>query len=211
MKVGSLFTGIGGFDLGLERAGIEVAWQCEIDPHARAVLAKHWAGVPCYDDVRRLSVAHVEFVDIISFGSPCQDLSVAGKRAGMAGSRSGLFFEATRLIKEMREASDGRFPTVAVWENVPGAFSSNGGADFGEALDALADSGAVDIAYVLHDAIYGTDWPSMCPQGHAFSRLDADTILYLKLKERGMNEIKARIVYWAVRAFGGGSHWRQAA
>ena len=75
----------------------------------------------------------------------------------------------------------------------------------------VSNSGAVDVAYVLHDAIYGTDWPSMCPQGHNFDRKDADTILYLKLKEMGMSEWKARAVYWAVRLFGGGKHWRHSA
>ena len=95
--------------------------------------------------------------------------------------------------------------------NLPKGWTTDLGSVPSAARGVISNSGAVDIAYVLHDAIYGTDWPSMCPQGHAFSRLDADTILYLKLKELGMNEIKARIVYWAVRAFGGGSHWRHAA
>lgn len=95
--------------------------------------------------------------------------------------------------------------------NLPKNWTTDLGSVPSAARGIISNSGAVDIAYVLHDAIYGTDWPSMCPQGHAFSRLDADTILYLKLKELGMNEIKARIVYWAVRAFGGGSHWRHAA
>jgi hypothetical protein len=95
--------------------------------------------------------------------------------------------------------------------NLPKGWTTDLGSVPAAARGIISNSGAVDIAYVLHDAIYGTDWPSMCPQGHAFSRLDADTILYLKLKERGMNEIKARIVYWAVRAFGGGSHWRHSA
>ena len=95
--------------------------------------------------------------------------------------------------------------------NLPKNWTTDLGSVPSAARGIISNSGAVDIAYVLHDAIYGTDWPSMCPQGHAFSRLDADTILYLKLKELGMNEIKARIVYWAVRAFGGGSHWRHSA
>lgn len=152
MKLGSLFSGIGGFDFGFERAGFAVAWQCEIDPHASAVLARHWPHVRRYADVCALSGAEVEPVDIIAFGSPCQDLSVAGKRAGMAGARSGLFFEATRIITEMRAATDGRFPIIALWENVPGAFCSAGGADFGAALDALAGSGAVDIAWRVINA-----------------------------------------------------------
>ena len=95
--------------------------------------------------------------------------------------------------------------------NLPKGWTTDLGSVPSAASGIISNSGAVDIAYVLHDAIYGTDWPSMCPAAHAFSRLDADTILYLKLKERGMNEIKARVVYWAVRFFGGGSHWRHSA
>ena len=95
--------------------------------------------------------------------------------------------------------------------NLPKGWTTDLGSIPAAARGIVSNSGAVGIAYVLHDAIYGTDWPSMCPAAHAFSRLDADTILYLKLKERGMGEIKSRLVYWAVRAFGGGSHWRHSA
>lgn len=134
MKVGSLFTGIGGFDLGLERAGVEVAWQCEIDPHARAVLAKHWPGVPCYDDVRGITAGAVAPVDLICGGFPCQDVSVAGRRAGLAGERSGLWFEFHRVLAELK-------PPWVVIENVPGLLSSNGGRDMGTVLGGLGDLG----------------------------------------------------------------------
>lgn len=88
-------------------------------------------------DIMKINGAEIEPVDCIIFGSPCQDLSVAGKRAGLAGERSGLFMEAVRIIKEMREATNGLYPTFAVWENVPGAFSSNSGEDFRAVLEEL--------------------------------------------------------------------------
>lgn len=91
-----------------------------------------------YGDITKMNGAAVEPVDVITFGSPCQDLSVAGKRAGLAGERSGLFMEAVRVIKEMRSETNGRYPTFAIWENVPGAFSSNGGEDFRAVLEELA-------------------------------------------------------------------------
>lgn len=124
----SLFAGVGGFDLGFERAGIRVIAQCEIDPHAASVLRRHWPDVPVVSDVTTLNGA--EYVaDVITGGFPCQDLSVAGKRAGLDGERSGLFFEIVRIVHEMREATDGQYPRWVVLENVVGAFSSNDGRD----------------------------------------------------------------------------------
>lgn len=143
---GSLFTGVGGVDLGFDKAGIETVWQCEINKQARSVLAKHWPNATRYTDVAAVNGAEVTPVDIITFGSPCQDLSVAGKRAGFQdGTRSNLYFEAIRIIKEMREKTNDQYPRFAVWENVRGALSSNQGADFLAAVEALADIGAVDI------------------------------------------------------------------
>jgi len=149
---GSLFTGIGGFDLGFEQAGIETRWQCEIEPKRRKVLAHHWSDIPRYQDVTRLDGATLDPVDVITFGSPCQDLSVAGTRTGLDGTKSSLFYEAVRVIREMRHATTGTSPRLAVWENVCGAFSSNAGRDFGAVLDALADIGAVDICWRVLDA-----------------------------------------------------------
>ena len=136
MRVGSLFTGIGGFDLGFERAGMSVAWQCEIEPHARAVLARHWPEVPCVEDVQTVTraLASVAPVDLVCGGFPCQDVSVAGRRAGLAGERSGLWFEFRRVIEELR-------PRWVVIENVPGLRSSNGGRDFATILGGLAELG----------------------------------------------------------------------
>jgi DNA (cytosine-5)-methyltransferase 1 len=149
---GSLFAGVGGFDLGLEAAGWECAWQVEWDKECQQVLARHWPDVPRWGDVRDVIGSELPRVDLITFGSPCQDLSVAGKRAGFDGARSGLFYEAIRIIKELRDDTNGRYPRLAVWENVVGAISSNHGRDFAAALDSLAEIGAVDIAWRVLDA-----------------------------------------------------------
>ena len=143
-EYGSLFSGVGGFDLGFEAAGWRCAWMVEIDPVCQSVLRRHWPDVPKFLDVRDCGAANLTPVDAIVFGSPCQDLSVAGLRAGFEGERSGLFHEAIRIIRELR-------PTWAVWENVPGALASVRGRDFGAALDALADSGALDICWRVLD------------------------------------------------------------
>jgi DNA (cytosine-5)-methyltransferase 1 len=147
-----LFTGVGGFDLGMEHAGWTTAWQVEWDRHCQSVLARHWPDVPRWSDVCDVDGAMLPPVDCITFGSPCQDLSVAGKRAGLDGERSGLFFQAVRIIREMRDATEHAFPRWAVWENVAGALSSNGGADFGVVLDTLADAGALVIEWAVLDA-----------------------------------------------------------
>jgi DNA (cytosine-5)-methyltransferase 1 len=152
LTFGSLFAGVGGFDLGMEAAGWSCAWQVEWDAKCQQVLARHWPDVPRWGDVCDLNGAQLPPVDCVTFGSPCQDLSVAGKRAGLDGERSGLFFEAIRIIEEMRDATDHAFPRWAVWENVAGALSSNRGADFGAVLDTLADAGALVIEWAVLDA-----------------------------------------------------------
>jgi len=149
---GSLFAGVGGFDLGLEAAGWKCAWQVEWDKECQQVLAHHWPDVPRWGDVRDVIGSELPRVDLVTFGSPCQDLSVAGKRAGLDGARSGLFYEAIRIIKEHRDDTNGRYPRFAVWENVVGALSSNHGHDFAAAVDSLAEIGAVDIAWRVLDA-----------------------------------------------------------
>ena len=98
---GSLFSGVGGFDLGMDHAGWTCAWQVEIDKQCRQVLRHHWPDVPKYEDVRNVGVANLSPVDCITFGSPCQGLSVAGKRKGLADDRSGLFLEAIRILDEL--------------------------------------------------------------------------------------------------------------
>jgi len=154
---GSLFTGVGGIDLGFDAAGIRTLWQCEQDKRCQSVLRRHWPKAELYDDVSALNGAELKPVDIITFGSPCQDLSIAGKRQGMKkGTRSNLYYEATRIIREMREATDGKYPQYAVWENVRGALSSREGRDFQKALEELANIGALDIAWrVVNTANFG--------------------------------------------------------
>lgn len=145
MKLGSLFDGSGGFPLAGALCGITPVWASEVEPYPIAVTRSRFPSMRHLGDVSKVSGADIEPVDIITFGSPCQDLSVAGKRAGLKHTengdeettRSGLFMEAVRIIKEMREKSGGKYPTFAVWENVPGAFSSNKGEDFKTVLEEL--------------------------------------------------------------------------
>ena len=158
MKVLSLFSGVGGFDMGLENAGMETVFQCEWDKHANSILYKHWPDVPKWDDVSTLTgkhiLAHAPVIDVVAWGSPCQDLSVAGKRAGLEGGRSGLFHEGIRIIKELQEETNGQYPRISIWENVVGALNSNRGADFGIILDQMAEAGAVALEWSVLDAQY---------------------------------------------------------
>ena len=135
MRLGSLFDGSGGFPLGGIITGITPVWSSEIEPFPIRVTEKRLPSVKHYGDVSKLNGAGLESVDVITFGSPCQDMSLAGKRAGLDGARSGLFFQAVRIIKEMR-AKYGK-PRYAVWENVRGALSSAGGEDFRRVLEEL--------------------------------------------------------------------------
>lgn len=137
LTLGSLFDGSGGFPLGGMLAGITPLWASEIEPFAVRATTKRLPQIKHYGDVSSLNGAELPPVDIITFGSPCQDMSIAGKRSGLDGSRSSLFYEAVRIIKEMRCATNGRYPRFAVWENVPGAFSSNKGEDFRTVLESL--------------------------------------------------------------------------
>lgn len=131
MTLGSLFDGSGGFPLAGVLSGIRPVWAAEVEPYPIAVTRSRFPMMQHLGSVTEVHGDKVQPVDVITFGSPCQDLSVAGKRAGIhEGQRSNLFFEAIRIIKEMRAATNGRYPTFAVWENVPGAFSSNQGEDF---------------------------------------------------------------------------------
>jgi len=154
LTFGSLFAGVGGFDLGLEAAGWECAWQVEWEPNCQQTLGYWWPGVPRWGDVTTVSGSVLPPVDVIVFGSPCQDLSLAGKRAGLEGDRSGLFFEATRIIQEMKDESTGTFPRLAVWENVPGALTSTNGDDFEAVLTEMAKLGASFIEWAVLDARY---------------------------------------------------------
>lgn len=137
LTLASLFDGSGGFPLGGILAGITPLWASEIEPFAVRITTKRLPQMKHYGDVSSLNGAELPPVNIITFGRPCQDMSIAGKRSGLDGSRSSLFYEAVRIIKEMRCATDGRYPRFAVWENVPGAFSSNKGEDFRAVLESL--------------------------------------------------------------------------
>lgn len=138
MTLGSLFDGSGGFPLAGALSGIRPVWAAEVEPYPIAVTRSRFPQMQHLGSVTGVHGDKVQPVDVITFGSPCQDMSVAGKRAGMKHegngddqtTRSGLFYEAVRIIREMRQETNGRYPTFAVWENVPGAFSSNKGEDF---------------------------------------------------------------------------------
>lgn len=137
-KLLSLFDGSGGFPLAAIMSGIEPVAASEIEPFPLRVTTKRFPNMKHLGDVSQINGAEIEPVDVITFGSPCQDLSIAGKRKGLNHAnlgneeitRSGLFMEAIRIIREMKEATDGKYPTFAVWENVPGAYNSNKGEDF---------------------------------------------------------------------------------
>ena len=137
LTLGSLFDGIGGFPLAGKYAGIRPVWASEIEPFPIRVTEKRLPEMKRYGDIHGLHGAKLEPVDVITFGSPCQDVSIAGRREGLSGGRSGLFFEAIRIIREMREATNGEYPKWAVWENVPGALSSHNGEDFRQVLESL--------------------------------------------------------------------------
>lgn len=145
LTLGSLFDGSGGFPLGGLLSGITPVWASEIEPFPIRVTTKRLPFMKHYGDVSRMDGRKIEPVDIITFGSPCQNMSIAGRREGLDGSRSSLFYEAVRIVKEMRCATDGRYPRYIVWENVPGAFSSNKGADFQSVLEEICSVKGYEI------------------------------------------------------------------
>ena len=154
MRFVSLFAGVGGFDLGLERSGHTCVGQVEIDKHAQSVLARHWPDVPKHNDVTTAidwadEIGLTGNVDLVAGGFPCQDLSVAGKRAGLDGKRSGLFYDALAFAKAVKAKT-------ILLENVPGLLSSNQGRDFGVLLTELADAGYSNIEWrILNSQFFG--------------------------------------------------------
>lgn len=146
MRFGSTFSGIGGFELGLEEAGMICAWQAELDDKASGQLKIHWPNVPNHGDIRNVRRGKAEPIDLLCGGFPCQDLSVAGKRKGLDGERSGLFFEFVRLAEEFT-------PAWILLENVPGLLSSNEGQDFAIVLRRLGELG-YGLAWRILDAQY---------------------------------------------------------
>ena len=145
LTLGSLFDGIGGFPFAAELSGVKPLWAAEVNPFCVALTRQLFPDMTHYGNVAKLSGADLPPVDIISFGSPCQDVSVAGKRKGIKHTengdeettRSGMLIEAIRIIYEMREATNGRYPTFIIWENVAGAFTSNSGGDFRKVLEEI--------------------------------------------------------------------------
>jgi len=137
LTLGSLFDGIAGFPLAAVRHGIKPVWGSEIEPDCVDITEKNFPDMQQLGDITKISGADIPPVDIISFGSPCQNMSVAGNGEGLAGEASQLFFEAVRIIDEMRCATNGKYPKYAIWENVAGAFSSNKGQDFRRVLEEI--------------------------------------------------------------------------
>lgn len=174
MKLMSLFDGSGGFPLAASLCGIEPVYAAEVEPYPIAVTKNRFPKMKHLGDVSKVKGGEIEPVDIITFGSPCQDMSIAGKRAGLKHAdmgddettRSGLFLEAIRIIKEMREATNGVYPRYAIWENVPGAFSSNRGEDFRAVLEEfirVKEKDAVmpavpQAGWAYADCISGDGW-----------------------------------------------------
>lgn len=146
ITLGSLFDGAAGFPYAGSLTGIKTVWASEIEPFPIRVTTKRLPQVKHYGDVSVLDGAKLAPVDIITFGSPCQNLSIAGRREGLSGAKSSLFFEAVRIIKEMRKATNGRKPEFIVWENVPGAFSSNHGEDFRCVIENICRIKEADVS-----------------------------------------------------------------
>lgn len=132
MKVGSLFSGVGGLDLGFERQGFSVSWACDKERSCRKILAKHFPSATIYEDVRTIDPVKASPVDVVIGGFPCQDLSTGGQRKGLAGQRSGLFYEFIRIVRDMPTR-----PSFVVVENVPGMLTSSNGRDFGIVLNEM--------------------------------------------------------------------------
>lgn len=137
LTLGSLFDGIAGFPLAAARHGIKTIWASEIEPNCVDIVKKHFPEVKQLGDITKIKGGKIPAVDIISFGSPCQNLSTAGNQEGLDGAKSSLFFEAIRIIYEMRGATNGEYPKYIIWENVAGAFSSNKGQDFRRVLEEI--------------------------------------------------------------------------
>lgn len=166
LTLGSLFDGIGGFCYAAYLTGrIKPIWAAEIEQNCIDITRYRFPEVMHVGSVTELKGDEIQPVDIITFGSPCQDLSIAGQRKGLKGNRSGLFMEAIRIIEEMRLATNGKYPTFIIWENVPGAFSSANGADFRAVLEKITKtsipmptSGEWATAGMVRGAAVDTAW-----------------------------------------------------
>lgn len=143
ITVGSLFDGIGGWQLAANHCGAVTIWSSEIEAFPRHVTSIHFPNTEQLGDINKIDGAAIKPVDIICAGSPCQDLSIAGKREGLDGKRSSLFYQAMRIVREMRDKTNGKYPKFFIWENVTGAFTSNNGRDF---QSVLKEIGQTDIS-----------------------------------------------------------------
>lgn len=171
MTLGSLFDGIAGFPLAAKQNGIETVWASEIEENCIEIAKYHFPDVVQLGDIREIKGEGIQPVDIISFGSPCQNLSIAGDQRGLDGKKSTLFFEAIRIIYEMRGATDGKYPKYIIWENVAGAFSSNKGQDFRRVLEEITKtyipipkSGKWATAGMVRGSTGSTAWRQMDAQ-----------------------------------------------
>ena len=168
MTLGSLFDGSGGFPLAGVINGICPVWASEIEAYPLRVTARRFPQMEQLGDVKDIDGTKIQPVDVITFGSPCQDLSVAGAQKGIhEGERSNLFFEAIRIIREMRGATNEKYPRFAVWENVPGAFSSNKGQDFRAVLEAFCQVSAAEVS--VPEPPKGKWQPAGCIVGDGYS------------------------------------------
>jgi DNA (cytosine-5)-methyltransferase 1 len=186
---GSLFAGVGGFDLGFERAGMTCKWQVEIDQYATRVLSKHWPNVHRERDIRECGTHNLERVDVICGGFPCQDISYAGLGAGLDGERSGLFFEAIRVVRQLR-------PTIFVLENV----------------SALLTRGMDRVLGTLAEIGYDTEWHCI-PAAAIGAPHRRDRVFILAnassaVRAKAANEPLRDRLSGISTQFGGGSWWR---
>lgn len=171
--VGSTFAGVGGFDIAFERAGADIAWQVEWDKHCQRVLSRHWPTTPIYGDITQVRTNDLTPINILVGGFPCQDLSIGGKQAGLAGGRSGLFYDFARIAADLE-------PEWLVIENVPGLLTANNGRDMGAVLSTLSDIGYVGSWRVFESRGFGV------PQkrrrvfiiGHRGNRERAEHVLF---------------------------------
>ena len=140
LTLGSLFDGIGVFPLAASRCDIRPLWASEIEAAPISITRRHFPDMAHLGDITKLDGGAIPPVHVLTFGSPCQNLSQIGRREGLDGTKSGLFFHAIRIIQEMRKATNDLYPVISVWENVMGAFSSNDRMDFRAVLSAFTDT-----------------------------------------------------------------------
>lgn len=197
LTLGSLFDGSGGFPLGGLLSGVTPVWASEIEPFPIRVTTKRMPFMKHYGDISQMNGGKIEPVDVITFGSPCTDMSIAGRRAGLDGQQSVLFYQAIRIIKEMRCATNGKYPRWICWENVVGAFSSNAGRDFRAVLEAVI--GIVEPQAEVPPADKN-GWPyADCYMGDGWS------VAYRTLDACGWGVPQRRRRIYLVADFAGGS------